>query len=113
MNGAVATTLISVLRGSTVDEFDDEVDGATVIAIGIPAAIVEQSRTVRTESDPTPRAVSYYLGRVKYGTDIKAEDRIKDEKTNQVYIVDDVHTVANPFMVNDVRIELRRVPLTQ
>ncbi len=106
---AVATTTIAVLRGTSTDGYGDVVDGSTAILSGVPASILEQRRTVATEADPTPRAVITYTGRVSAGTDIADGDRIRDERTSAVYIVDSAHLVASPAMTNDLRLDLRRV----
>ncbi len=106
---AVATTTVAVLRGTTTDDYGDVVDGSTAISTGVPASILEQRRFVATEADPTPRAVITYTGRVSAGTDIRDSDRIRDERTSAVYIVDSAHQVANPAMTNDLRLDLRRV----
>ncbi len=106
---AVATTTVAILRGTSTDDYGDEVDGSTVVASGIPAAIQEQRQTVTTADDPQPRVVRIYTGRVNAGTDIQTGDRIKDETTNAIYIVDQFSQVASPVMTNDLRLDLRRV----
>lgn len=106
---AVATTTVAVLRGTSTDSYGDVVDGSTAISTGTPASIIEQRRLVATESDPTPRSVITYTGRVSAGTDIADGDRIRDERTSEVYIVDSAHRVASPVITNDIRLDLRRV----
>lgn len=106
---AVATTTVAVLRGTTTDDYGDTVDGSTAVLTGVPASILEQRRVIATESDPQPRAVITYTGRVSAGTDIRDSDRIRDERTSAVYIVDSAHQVANPVHTLDLRLDLRRV----
>lgn len=105
---ALATTTISVLRGTATDAYGDEQDTDTVVYSGIPAAITEQSRRVTTRDDPTPRIVRYPVGRVTAGTDIQDQDRIRDDRTGAVYIVDAVSQMANPAVAADLRLDLRR-----
>lgn len=105
---AIATTRISVLRGTSVDAYGDEVDIDTPVASGIPASLTEQSRRVTTRDDPTPRIVRYTVARVAAGTDIQDLDRVRDERTGAVYIVDAVSSMANPAVTPDIRLDLRR-----
>jgi hypothetical protein len=105
---AAATTTITVLRGTTTDAYGDEQDTDTPVATGIPAALTEQSRRVTTRDDPTPRIVRYAVARVTAGTDVTDQDRVRDERTGAVYIVDAVSAMANPAAAADLRLDLRR-----
>lgn len=105
---ALATTTISVMRGTTTDGYGDEADTDTVIATGILASIVEQTRRVSTRDDPTPRTVRYPVGRVTAGTDITDNDRIRDDRTGAVYIVDAVSSMTSAAVAADLRLDLRR-----
>lgn len=105
---AIATTTLAVLRGTTTDVWGDEADASTVVQTGIPASLTEQSRRVTTRDNPTPRIVRYAVARVTAGTDITDQDRVRDERTGAVYIVDAVSSMANPAVAADLRLDLRR-----
>jgi hypothetical protein len=105
---AIATTLLTVLRGTTTDGYGDEQDTDTAVATGIPASLTEQSRRVTTRDDPTPRIVRYAIARVAAGTDVRDQDRVRDERTGAVYIVDSPSSMANPALAVDLRLDLRR-----
>lgn len=105
---AIATTTVAVLRGTTTDSYDDEADVATPVYTRIPASLTEQSRRVTTRDDPTPRIVRYAVARVAAGTDVTDQDRIRDERTGAVYIIDAVSSMANPALTADLRLDLRR-----
>ncbi len=105
---AIATTRISILRGTTTDGYGDEQDTDTPVATNIPAALTEQSRRVTTRDDPTPRIVRYAIARVPARTDVTDQDRIKDERTGAIYSVDAVSSMANPTAIADLRLDLRR-----
>lgn len=105
---AVATTTVSVLRGTATDAWGDEADANTVVRAGVQIALTEQSRRVTTRDDPTPRIVRYAVGRVTAGTDITDQDRLRDERTGVVYIVDAVSQMTNPAVASDLRLDLRR-----
>lgn len=105
---ALATTTISVLRGTSTDVYGDETDTDTVVRSGIPASLVEQTRRVTTRDDPTPRIVRYAVARVTAGTDITDQDRIRDERTGGTYIVDAVSSMNSAAIAADLRLDLRR-----
>jgi hypothetical protein len=88
--------------------YGDETDTDTAVATGIPASLIEQARRVTTRDDPTPRIVRYTVGRVTAGTDVTDQDRIRDERTGDTYIVDAVSSMANPALTADLRLDLRR-----
>jgi hypothetical protein len=105
---AIATTTVSILRGTTTDAYGDEQDTDTVIASGIPAALTEQTRRVTTRDDPTPRIIRSAVARVAAGTDVTDQDRLRDDRTGATYIIDAVSAFANPAITPDIRIDLRR-----
>lgn len=105
---ALATTTLTVYRGTSTDAWGDEVDTDTAVHTGIPAALTEQTRRVTTRDDPTPRIVRYAVGRVTAGTDITDQDRLLDERTGAIYIVDAVSQMSSAAVAADLRLDLRR-----
>jgi hypothetical protein len=105
---AHATTTVSVLRGSSTDDFGDAVADDTVAASGIPASILEQRRNVFTPADNRVQQVLFYLGRVPGDTDVQLLDRIRDETTGDTFHVDSVSRVGSPVQMNDLRLDLRK-----
>ncbi|MBD9700649.1 hypothetical protein IHE56_00790 [Streptomyces sp. ID01-12c] len=105
---AIATTTLTVLRGTTTDVYGDEQDTDTTVATGVVASLVEQSRRVTTRENPTPRIVRYAVARVPAGTDVRDQDRVRDERTGATYIVEAPSSMANPAMAVDLRLDLRR-----
>lgn len=105
---ALANTTISVLRGTTTDEFGDVKDGSTAVHTGIPASLIEQSRQAYTPDSTTPRVVRTSVCRVGPDKDVLEDDRIKDEKTGAIYIVLSVSQPGGHGMKNDLRIDLKR-----
>lgn len=108
---ALATTTITILTGSAVDEFGDPTDGTTVAASGMPASLIEQSRIVHDPTDPTPRVVRFTTCRTApttAGLAITSDDRVKDESTDDIYIIDSISKPENPALGQDIRLDLRR-----
>jgi len=106
---AVPTTTITILGGATSSDYGDVLDSDTPAGAGIPASIMEGRQVVATESDQQARIIRYYTGRLPHGTVITDAQRIRDERTNEVYSIDNVTTPQNPVIPQDVRLDLRRV----
>lgn len=106
---ARANTTVSILRGADTDSFGDPVDTLTVVATGVTASIIEQRKTVTTPVDGNVRQVRFTTGRLPAGTDVRTGDRIKDEKTNRIYVFDASSQPENSVRTNDIHLDLRRV----
>lgn len=105
---ALATTSVSILRGTTTDAFGDEADMTTVLKSGIPASLIESARTAMEPVSGTPRIIRTHVCRLPPSTDVTENDRIKDEKTNEIYIVVAVTKNSNPVLVQPLRVDLKR-----
>jgi hypothetical protein len=106
---AIATTRVSVLTGTSTDSWGDTVDGSTVSASGIPASLIERTRTVTTPEEPTPRVIRYAVARLPSATTVGPEDRIRDDITGQIYAVTAVTQPATVGHRPDLRLDLKRV----
>lgn len=104
---AVATTTVSIYRGTTEDAAGDEVDSDTPIKSNIPASLIEsRPREVDSATMNTPGVLRTAVLRVNGTEDIRRGDRIKDEITGEFYRVDDPTRKGNPAMQNDLRVDL-------
>jgi hypothetical protein len=106
---AVASCLASILRGTTTDQFGDQVDTGTVIATDVPALITEKSRTVYDPSTQERRIVRVSRGAVQSDTDIRDNDQLRDYTTGITYMVQSVTQAGGAGFVNDLVLELKRV----
>ena len=103
----VANTYISIYRGFTVDAEGDEVDSDVAIATEIPASIIEgRPRQVESGTSGTPRVIRQATMRVIRTTDIKRDDRVKDENTGMFWRIDAVGAIGNPAFTPDLRVDL-------
>ena len=100
-------TTVSIMRGTTTDEFGDEKDTLTVIKTGVRASIIEQSRRVFVPADNVDRVVRYVRGRLPSNEDVREGDRILDERSEVTYIVEAVVQPGSPYAHNDVRVDLK------
>lgn len=115
----LATTLVSILRGTTENEFGDEIDAANpgnIVQRDIPASIMEQRtplsprgrRIVFTPADETPREVRWINARLPAGTNILAGDRLLDQTTGNIYALDTIQKDVSPITEIDLRLEVRQ-----
>lgn len=104
----LATTTISVLGGSSTDEFGDETDGTTVLAASVPASLVESTRTAMEPVTGTPRIIRTHICRLPPGTAVDETNRIRDEITGETYIVVSATRNANPVIAQPLRADLKR-----
>lgn len=106
---AIPNTTITILGGNTESDYGDVLDSDTPAGSGIPASIVEGRQVIGTEHDQQARIIRYYTGRVPNGTVIDDTNRIRDERTGETYVIDNVTPPKNAAIPQDVRLDLRRV----
>lgn len=105
----VATTTVSVLSGSTTDEWGYEQDGDTVSQTGIPMAITEKRRTVVDPSSSQPTTVRWFVGRCRPNAVIAENNRLRDERTGYIYIINQVTYGTSLAQTHDLVLDLTRV----
>jgi len=110
---ALPTTTVSILGtpggAPAHDEHGDVVDSSTPYATDVPCAIATGREVVATESDQSAVVVRYFTGRMAAGTVVTDAQRILDERTGDVYMIDHVTEPQNAVAPQDVRLDLRRV----
>lgn len=107
---AVPTCTVSILRGTTTNGFGDTVDDNTSVAVsGVRASILSGPRSNQRPVDGTPRVIRSKTLRVPAGTDLRVDDRIKNEVTGDLYTVDEIYQPENIVTTQDIQARLRRV----
>ena len=104
----LATTTADVLRGSTLNEYQDEVPGGAPIHSGVPVSILERSRITRDPSTGESRTMRYVVGRAVAGLDIRESDRVHDRRTGEIYAVLSLRTRGSIVGHADLEMELVR-----
>ena len=106
---ARANTRVSILRGSSTNVQGDEVDGTAAVHTGIPASLIEQTRRTYLPAEGAHRVIRSVSCRLTHGTDVLKGDRIRDEMTNVVYIVEELNdNPGSPAHLPDIVIVLSR-----
>jgi hypothetical protein len=104
------TTTVSVLGGDgSTSEWGDPIEGSDVLRSGVPAAIHEQRRVVVPEGGQQAIAVRYWTGYLPHGTEVTGAQRLRDDRTGVVYLIDHVSTPAHPARPQDMQLDLRTV----
>lgn len=107
-----ANTSISIASAKTSDPRGDRKspEPDSFQWTGIVASLIEQTQIVTNPEDGIPREIHYATMRVQKGTEIKKTDRVKDEKTGQIYVVTSCVSPTTHFPVNfGLKVMLRRV----
>jgi len=90
----IATTWVTVLRGTQGDQFGDLIDLPTEAGSDaqtrIPASLIEATRNIFDPASGTPRVVRSTVCRIQSGVDVTEDDRIRDERTGRIYAVNAV-----------------------
>lgn len=102
----LTTGRYSVMRGSTLNEYDDEVDGDTIVVSGLLGSVIERTRQVFNPDDSRVATVRFLVGRFNYNADIQDGDRLKDDKTGEVYVVASVSRGSNAVNKSSLELEL-------
>lgn len=104
---AIPTTTVSLLRGTSTDAYLDTVDNNTVAASGIPASILEQTRSSTRPVDRRQQTVRSFACRLPATTDLQPDDRIRDERTGVVYSQDNSLHNNGVVVGTDFKLTLR------
>lgn len=84
----IATSKYSVLRGTDINEYGDEVDGSTVVSPAlVRGSVIQRAKSVFNPDSGRVELITFYTGRFPHGTDIVQGDRIRDERTQKEYVV--------------------------
>lgn len=97
-----------MLRGSAVNAYGDEIDGTTAVASKIVGSVIERSRKVFDPQSGRVATVRYLIGRFPSNSAIQDGDRIKDEKTGEVFVVSALNHPTNAVMKSDIVAELTK-----
>lgn len=103
-------TVVTVFRGTTANQFGDEIDANTPLIEHLPATLIETGKTVQDPSTQSPRTIRQVKCWVPEFAGVVNTDRIMDERTGDVFIIIGVTkpptTIGAPV---DTVLDLKRV----
>lgn len=105
-----ATTLATVLSGTTQNQFGDTVDANTPVIEHMPVTLIETGHRTQDPSSPTPRTIRQITCHVPQWAGVTTDMRILDETTGDVYIV--ISVTTPPTLTGapvDTVLQLKRV----
>lgn len=105
----IATTTVSILRGTQLDQWGYEQDTDAVYKTGIPMGITARNKTVIEPVSSTPKTVRWYTGRCITNLDITEDDRIVDERTGDIYTISSVTSTTSFAQTKQTVLDLVRV----
>ena len=104
-----ATGQFTILRNTEETETEDDVDIGEIVAWHCPLGL----RPTRANSAPPnslqPRTGTAYAGRCNILVDLQAGDRIRDEKTGEVFSVDYVRKSPSMIGYRSLRFDCNRL----
>ncbi|MGW3499359.1 hypothetical protein ACWDMY_01255 [Streptomyces globisporus] len=101
-------TLVDILRGTTKDEYGDDVPNTTPVVTDVPVWLTEQSQTTSVPADMRTTVVRKLTGLVPPDTDVQERDRIRAED-GTTYLVEAVTRPHSSVERADLRLDLRLV----
>ena len=87
MGAETANTTATVFRGTTSNQFGDEIDSNVPLITNLPVTLIETGKSVQDPSTPTPRTIRQITCIVPEWAGVLNTDRIMDERTQDVYII--------------------------
>lgn len=109
MSAFVASTTVTVLRGTATDAYGDEVDVDTDVARRLPAVVTEQRQRTRQPSEGRGGTTETFTIRLRPTADVVEGDRLRDDRTDAVYQVREVSNPGSAVGFADVRVTAVRV----
>jgi hypothetical protein len=106
---ARATGLFTIYRGTTENASGDEVAADYIVASDVPLALHNGTAVEYSPTTFTPRTITTIRGRATGGTDLRVEDRIKNQSSDQRYVVDTVVEPLSSTRLSDLSFSCHRV----
>jgi hypothetical protein len=106
---ALATTTVTILRGTKTDELGDEIDTYEPYQTGIIASLIEKNHTTWDRATQLRRTVRIIACTLPSTTDVTSDDRIVDEETGYTYSIVDVTQPNAVGITPDLDLELKRI----
>jgi hypothetical protein len=110
---ALATCTASILRGTTVDEYQDVVDSDTAVYTGVLFSIQETNSSVFDPATQTRRVVRRLVAACQSDTDLQIGDRVRDDTHGITYIVNNVTQPGGVGWDSDLAVDLKRITPAQ
>lgn len=105
---ARANTRVTILRGTSTNDYEDEVDDTTTVEKNVLCALEETNRRVYLPAEQRITIVRTYSARLSPRAPIQKLDRLRDQKTGRIYLVTDLSDPQSAHHTPDIHVELSR-----
>lgn len=105
----LATTTVTITRGTAENAYGDEIDTDEVVASKVPASILERPVTGARPASGRADTPRIYAMRVWKTVDLRQNDRVRDERTGRTFYVTTEAPSTNPVGLGSTRVDLQRV----
>lgn len=110
MLAETSNVTVSVLRGTSVNQWGDVVDDLTPAFEHVRATLVETSKEIQDPSTQTPRTIREIICWVPEFLGVTTDDRIKDEVSGLTYMIAGIMKPPTIVRMNlPVQLNLKRV----
>ncbi len=92
----IQNRLITIMRGTAVNEYGDETDVGTVYRQHVPAALVEKSSQTGDPASPVRRTVRTWECILPAWCDVTTDDTLMDETTGSYFMVESIEQQPGP-----------------
>lgn len=108
---AIASTTVSVLRGTTTNAWGDVLDddNATPVYTGLLAALSIERTQRHNPANQDVRTIRSISCAMQSNTDVREGDRLLDERTGALYAIESVTAPLGPAMSRDLQLVLTLV----
>jgi hypothetical protein len=110
MGAETQNAVISLLRGTTSNQYGDIVDSNVPYISDLPVTLIETGKTVQDPSTPTPRTIRAIYLNIPQWVGILTTDRVLDQTTGDIYIV--ISVTTPPTIIGapvDTTCQLKRI----
>jgi hypothetical protein len=107
----LASHRVSILRATTTNNYGDVIDddSATPVATGVLAALAVTNTTRHNPATQDIRTIRSISGAVQSDIDVRETDRLLDEGTGSIYVVESVTQPLGPGFAGNLELVLTRV----
>lgn len=105
----LATTTVTVFRGTASDRYGDEIDTDDIVDTKVPASILELPPTGGRPASGRKDTPRRYTLRIGKRVELQQDDRIRDERTGLTYYVTTLGPESARVGLGSTRADLLRV----
>lgn len=108
---ALASTTVSIIRGTTTNPWGDVVDdnSVTPVATGVLASVAVTNTNRHNPAAQDVRTLRTFSCAVQSNVDVRETDRLRDERSGAIYVVESVTAPLGPALTADLELVLSLV----